>query len=1160
MPGAFRHTEMLKVNHDSRIKKIQRRRDEANERVTLANEAARKAASRQSRKTLDRIRKKRGEEARERDRPNYEKMDPHKVLAARVFHQLYLLTVKKRKRAIDVFRDFDTDDSGTVDRAEFAAGCKSLGMDLGGTADNEVFDAIDEDGSGELDYWEVEKAIKRAGKYPPPYPKKDTNPMNIVATHFTDMKEGFRAILKFKNKLRKTRAADAAAKEKKINDLKFGQGDESSSSEEEAEDGEDKEKRSRKRRRAKKTSSKSPSSSSKSSSKMSPKGSAKGSSDDEYDDYDDEFEAEEEEDFEGGRGGAKEEGMDEDSDGSLEAERGPVDTSVMGQLRHKLTRKPTSDSDDDEPQEYTLKDLAMWVNMDDPSEIINNPAVARAAASVPQAVRRVAAKLHNLMKRERLGIRTMFQCLDNDGSGILEVKELHDGLLQYLDIDLSLEDLKTVLDHCDKSMDGQISFDEFEKAFLWADMKRMARMVKRQNHADRRHYKLHKRHRARVMKEKKGGNIYRVPDATPLPTKEEQATFADGRSRELPFWLRPRDSPFSKPWHNTNVAKGPGGGEEDRAAARRRVRHEQRCEQLGVKPYNLTEVIEHKKTVHASDILNHLEDSKKEKKRSVYGSPGKTKAHPRQHVTTLPSEIGMPSLPPRITPVTLGETAVSSSDGGSSTRGGVMVQALKRRRARRTNGGGGESKQRSPIHSMESMMKDATQLYTTPPLLYGAKEGQGFSTSPPPRKSKLPKTKSTPATVKHALLSAMRAVGVLEDKIGAQHIEKNSEEIFNFRVVVVENGPTKYGKAHQEMRPSTAIVGEDGVRTHLASWNPVRAGVQVSPGDIAAEEETAFSPQLYYNNPRQDAQNKTGRLVLLERVPRRQLLRKKSVRKRVLREVEALKRVHGIETHRFIQRVIATIALPTEVILIKLSPEGGTLRQLLRKRGKAGTLGVKPTRFYAAELVSAVEFIHKKGILHRDIKLENVRLGADGHVVLSGFSLALPDFAGIEHEIVGSPQCMAPEMIAGEGYGRCVDWWGIGVLLHDMLVGESPFNGDTPEKLFHQITHANVKMGPQFGVETREFVEGLLVRKPQNRLGGTNRGKCFFCLLHLYCFSTCIMYTTHVVICSGGVSSKRRLFSYVVYLFYWLCFFPTHFNRGSIWRSVSSFLYVSQRS
>jgi Ca2+-binding EF-hand superfamily protein len=1055
----YRHEDMIKINHDSGLRRVERRRNQAEERVILANEAARKAASRMSRTKLDRIRRKRGEEARERDRPNYDKMHPNKVLAARVFHQLYLLTVKKHKRAIDVFRDFDTDDSGTVDRAEFAAGCVALGMNLGGgKADDEVFDAIDEDGSGELDYWEVEKAIKRAGKYPPPYPKQEVNPQNIVATHFTDMKEGFRAILKFKAKLRKTREEEEMKKSKKLHALKTGQGEESSSSDEEDEN--------KTPSNLQKIMNKRSSDIGISIKKTKTNNTVDDDSEDDYDDDEDQFEDDEE----------------------IQEERTPQQKSEVEKLRSKISNQihvHNSDSDD-EPKEYTLKDLAMWVNMDDPAEIINNPAVARAAASVPQAVRRVAAKLHKLMKRERLGIKTMFECLDTDGSGILEVNELHDGLRQYLDIDLSLDELKVVLDHCDKSMDGQISFVEFEKAFLWADMKRMARIVKRQNHADRRHYKMRKRHRNKVAKEKSQCGIYRVPDDVPLPTKEEQASFPNGKPRKLPFWLRPRDSPHSRPWMNKNRIKsdlscasdGNDSILEDRRTVLRKERHQKRCAKLGVKQTKLSEArkIHHSKVIHASDILSHMDD------KSTKNQPTKTKTktHHREHVKTLPPEIGQPIMPPRITANELEETAKT---------GVGMMRAIQRRRARVSGGGSQQhdrpkSKQHNSPTAKQRMI-DARDLYTTPPVLYGAKDGQGFSTSPP--KIRLPQNIKRVSS-KQLLLSAMRAVGVLEDKVNAQHLNKACDEIFNFRVVTNEGEDLDLHN-NNSMKSTTAVIGEDGVRKQLASWNPERAGIAVSPMDTVDTDIIGLtSPQPYLQYPHKNSAA-TGRVVLLSRVPRRQLMRKKMLRKRIQSEVEALQRVHGIETNQFIQRTIAVLALPTELIIVNIFPEGGTLRQLLQKRGKTGTLGVNPTRFYAAEVLLAIEFLHKKGILHRDIKLENVQLGANGHIVLGGFSLALPNFTGIEHEIVGSPQCMAPEMITGEGYGRGVDWWGLGVLVHDMLCGESPFNSDSPEELFHQITHANVTLGHQFSKVTKDFVEGLLVRKPQNRLGGANRGK-----------------------------------------------------------------------
>ena len=250
MKAMYRHEAMLKINHDRNLHNIEKRRDEADTRVRLAEDAARRIMSSMSPERAAAIRFKRGLEARERDRPRYDKMPEHKLMAARVFHQLYLLTIRKRKRAIDVFRDFDLDDSGTIDREEFAAGCKALGMNLGKVAERDVFDAIDEDDSGELDYWEVEKAIKRAGKYPPPYPEAETTGVavaldghqdkedNVVAAHFTDMKEGFRAILKFKNRLERTRAEEKAKRAARLQALMTGQAESSSSEEEdESEDG-----------------------------------------------------------------------------------------------------------------------------------------------------------------------------------------------------------------------------------------------------------------------------------------------------------------------------------------------------------------------------------------------------------------------------------------------------------------------------------------------------------------------------------------------------------------------------------------------------------------------------------------------------------------------------------------------------------------------------------------------------------------------------------------------------------------------------------------------------------------------------------------------------------------------------------------------------------
>ncbi|GIX76106.1 protein kinase C, brain isozyme [Caerostris extrusa] len=124
--------------------------------------------------------------------------------------------------------------------------------------------------------------------------------------------------------------------------------------------------------------------------------------------------------------------------------------------------------------------------------------------------------------------------------------------------------------------------------------------------------------------------------------------------------------------------------------------------------------------------------------------------------------------------------------------------------------------------------------------------------------------------------------------------------------------------------------------------------------------------------------------------------------------------------------------------------------------------------FYAAEIAIGLFFLHDRGIIYRDLKLDNVLLDQDGHIKIADF---------------------APEIILYEPYGKSVDWWAYGVLLYEMLVGQPPFDGEDEEELFASITDHNVSYPKSLSKEAKEVLKGLLTKNPVKRLGSGMKGE-----------------------------------------------------------------------
>ncbi|XP_077332466.1 microtubule-associated serine/threonine-protein kinase 3 isoform X1 [Lithobates pipiens] len=180
--------------------------------------------------------------------------------------------------------------------------------------------------------------------------------------------------------------------------------------------------------------------------------------------------------------------------------------------------------------------------------------------------------------------------------------------------------------------------------------------------------------------------------------------------------------------------------------------------------------------------------------------------------------------------------------------------------------------------------------------------------------------------------------------------------------------------------------------------------------------------------------------------------------------------------------------------------EGGDCATLLKNMGP---LPVDMTRMYFAETVLALEYLHSYGIVHRDLKPDNLLITSLGHIKLTDFGLSKIGLMNmttnlyeghiekdtrefLDKQVCGTPEYIAPEVILRQGYGKPVDWWAMGIILYEFLVGCVPFFGDTPEELFGQVISDDIVWpgGEEaLPADAQDLITRLLRQNPLERLG-----------------------------------------------------------------------------
>ncbi|XP_014119271.2 microtubule-associated serine/threonine-protein kinase 2 isoform X4 [Zonotrichia albicollis] len=180
--------------------------------------------------------------------------------------------------------------------------------------------------------------------------------------------------------------------------------------------------------------------------------------------------------------------------------------------------------------------------------------------------------------------------------------------------------------------------------------------------------------------------------------------------------------------------------------------------------------------------------------------------------------------------------------------------------------------------------------------------------------------------------------------------------------------------------------------------------------------------------------------------------------------------------------------------------EGGDCATLLKN---IGALPVDMARMYFAETVLALEYLHNYGIVHRDLKPDNLLITSMGHIKLTDFGLSKIGLMSLttnlyeghiekdtreflDKQVCGTPEYIAPEVILRQGYGKPVDWWAMGIILYEFLVGCVPFFGDTPEELFGQVISDEIAWpegDDALPPDAQDLISKLLRQNPLERMG-----------------------------------------------------------------------------
>ncbi|XP_052821056.1 protein kinase C iota type-like isoform X1 [Mya arenaria] len=241
-----------------------------------------------------------------------------------------------------------------------------------------------------------------------------------------------------------------------------------------------------------------------------------------------------------------------------------------------------------------------------------------------------------------------------------------------------------------------------------------------------------------------------------------------------------------------------------------------------------------------------------------------------------------------------------------------------------------------------------------------------------------------------------------------------------------------------------------------------------------------------------------AKVILVEQKRSKRLYAMKVIKKELVNDDEDIDWVqtekHVFETatnYPFLVGLHSCFQTPSRLFFVIEFVNGGDLMFHMQRQRR---LPEEHARFYSAEISLALSFLHKRGIVYRDLKLDNVLLDSEGHIKLTDYGMCKEGLwpGDSTSTFCGTPNYIAPEILRGEDYDYSVDWWALGVLMFEMLAGRSPFdvvgNQDNPDQntedyLFQIILEKTIRIPRSLSVKAASVLKGFLNKNQKERLG-----------------------------------------------------------------------------